>query len=291
PLHLQLFQGIGWQPPKYGHLLPIQKMDGTSKRKLSKRKDPEANVIYYEEQGYPKNAVIEYLLNLANSNFEDWRKSNPNLGNKEFILSMQRLSHSSGPLFDLTKLNDISKEVVGKFSAEEIFEQSLNWAKKYDKNLAQKMEQNPEYLKSIFNIERINTNKVRKDIAKWSDIRKEIEYFFDDTFNLSTQDIDTMLAGIDKDDIKSIINSFMASYNEQDSKEVWFDKIKQIAIKHNYAENTKAFKANPEQYKGNVADVAKIFRVLVTGRTQSPDLHAIMQILGKDRVFKRLSIA
>ncbi|MFA5075139.1 MAG: glutamate--tRNA ligase [Candidatus Babeliales bacterium] len=290
PLHLQLFQAMEWQTPNYGHLLPIQKMEGSSKRKLSKRKDPEANVVYYEEQGYPKDAVIEYLLNLANSDFEDWRKANLGKNNKEFILSMQRLSHSSGPLFDLTKLNDISKEVIGQFSAEEIFEKSLKWAKIYDKNLAHKMEQNSDYVKQIFNIERVNTTKVRKDIAKWSDIRREIEYFFDDTFNLSTQDIDSMLASIDKNDIKSIINSFMASYDVQDSKEIWFDKIKQIAIKHNYAENTKAFKANPGQYKGYVADVAKILRVLVTGRIQSPDLHAIMQILGRDRVFKRLKV-
>jgi glutamyl-tRNA synthetase len=290
PLHLQLFKAMDWQPPKYGHIFPIQKMEDSSKRKLSKRKDPEANVAYYDEQGYPEDAIIEYLLNLANSNFEDWRKANPNKSNQTFALTLEKLSSSSGPLFDFNKLNDISKEVVAKYSAEEVYGNVLNWAKKYDTELAKIMEENSEYTKRILDIERSDAIKVRKDIGKWSDVKKEIWYFFDQTFHLTKEDTYHNLSGIDLRDVESIIKSFIESYNENDSKDEWFEKIKNISLEHSYAESAKAFKKSPEKYKGNVADVAKIFRVLLTGRTQTPDLYSIMQVMGKDRVLKRLSV-
>ena len=290
PLHLQLFRAMGWKSPKYGHIFPIQKMEGSSKRKLSKRKDPEANVDFFEEQGYPENGIIEYLLNLANSNFEDWRKQNPDKDNREFVLTLKKLASSNGPLFDFVKLNNISKEVVAKYSAEEVFEKVLNWAKKYDSEFALKIEKNSDYTKKILRIERTNDKNSRKDIAKWSDVKKEIEYFFDDTFSINKDGIKELVPEIDLNDIQNIVKWFIESYNENDSREEWFEKIKQIGKNNGFAENTKEYKENPEKYKGNVADVAKIFRVLLTGKTQTPDLYSIMQVMEKDRVFDRLKI-
>lgn len=290
PLHLQLFKAMKWNPPIYGHLSPIQKMDGSSKRKLSKRKDSEANVFYYEEQGYPKDAVVEYLLNLANSNFEDWRKANPGSNNNEFRLSFNKLASSSGALFDFNKLNSTSREVIASYSADEIFDKVLNWSQKYDLELAEMMNGDSEYVKKILNIERGDTIKVRKDISKWSDVKSEIEYFFDRNFSSTKKDVALQLPEIQTDDIKEIVRSFMENYNEKDSREEWFEKVKEISKKNGFADNMKEFKENQEKYKGNVSDVAKIFRVLLTGRAQTPDLHSIMRVMGKDRVFKRLSI-
>ncbi|MDD3940304.1 MAG: glutamate--tRNA ligase family protein, partial [Candidatus Pacebacteria bacterium] len=288
PLHLQLFRAMKWKSPKYGHIFPIQKMEGSSKRKLSKRKDPEANVDFFEEQGYPENAIIEYLLNLANSNFEDWRKQNPDKDNKEFVLTFKKLASSNGPLFDFVKLNNISKEVVAKYSAEEVFEKVLGWAKKYDPDFALKIEKNSDFTKKILGIERTNDTKARKDIAKWADVKKEIEYFFDDTFSINKDEVKELLLGLDLSDVEEIVKSFIESYDENDSREEWFEKIKKIGGNNGFAENTKEYKENPEKYKGNVADVAKIFRVLLTGKTQTPDLYSIMQVMEKERVFKRL---
>jgi glutamyl-tRNA synthetase len=291
PIHLQLFQALGCQPPFFAHIAPIQKMEGSSKRKLSKRKDPEATLSYYGEQGYPRTAVVEYLLNLANSTFEDWRRANPDKDYHEFTLTLDRLANASGALFDFTKLNDTSKEIVARFSANEVFENGLNWAKQYDSDLARLMETHSDYVKQILSIERGATYKrARKDIAKWRDLKKEIEYFFDDLFLLTSSEALALLEGIDKQDMTLILQSFSETYDVEDSKEIWFDKIKAISIKYGYAENTKAFKANPSQYKGYVADVTKIFRVMLTGKTESPDLYAIMRVLGRERVLKRLTL-
>jgi glutamyl-tRNA synthetase len=289
PLHIQLFQTFGWQAPLYGHILPIQKMDGTSKRKLSKRKDPEASVFFYDEQGYPTNAVIEYLLNLANSNFEDWRKANPAADNREFKVTLEKLAKSNGALFDFRKLNDISKETVARMGAEEVYEAGLAWAAQYDKALAALMETNPKYTKQILNIERgLDAGKSRKDIAKWSDIKAEIGYFFDDEFTASGAATTAISEAAPLADAKAIVSSFLGVYSDTDNKEQWLEKIRAISLSHGYAENTKAFKAEPSKYKGYIGDVTKIFRILLTGKAQTPDLYAIMQVMGKERVMKRL---
>lgn len=289
PLHLQLFKTMGWQPPRYGHVAPIQKMEGTSKRKLSKRKDPEAGAIYYDEQGYPEDAIVEYLLNLANSNFEDWRKANPTKNNRDFILTLEKLSSSNGPLFDFNKLNDISKEVISMLTAEEIYKKVFNWAKKHDLELAKIIGEASDYTKKILDIERSGDAGARKDIGKWSDVEKEINPFFDKNFVINKDDA-VGLIGMDQGDIKIIIDSFLISYDENDSKDGWFEKIKEIARVNGYAESAKAYKKSPEKYKGSVADVVKIFRVLLMGRAQTPDMYSIMKVMGKDRVLKRLSI-
>lgn len=290
PLHLQLFQTMNWQPPHYAHLAPLQKLEGTSKRKLSKRKDPEANVSFYDEQGYPKNAVIEYLLNLANSNFEDWRKANPTTSYREFPFSLERLAHASGALFDFVKLNDISKELIARYSAQEVYDHGFAWAERYDHILASMMHKFPHYTVQILDIERSGVTNIRKDITKWADLQDYISYFFDTHFNLTAQDAYAALPEYQQTDIQSIVASLIASYDENDTKEVWFNKIKVIARENGYAENTKEFKANPGNYKGTISDVVKIFRVLLTGKAQTPDLYAIMQVMGKERVVRRLSI-
>jgi glutamyl-tRNA synthetase len=287
---VQLFAVLGYQPPLYGHIAPIQKLDGASKRKLSKRHDPEATVSYYDEQGYPATAVVEYLLNLANSNFEGWRKEHPENDYREFILTFERLANPSGALFDFTKLNDVSKEVVAHFSAEEVYAYGLAWARRYDAALAICMEQDHAYTKAILAIERGGSGKMRKDIAKWADLKEEVEYFFDDVFKVPAPEVHDMLSDVSPADIAAIIRSFIALYDQGDSSEQWFEKIQDNAHEHGYARNTKEYKADPGAYKGNVSDVAKIFRVALTGKIQTPDLYSIMQVMGKERVFKRLSV-
>ncbi|MFA6397827.1 MAG: glutamate--tRNA ligase, partial [Candidatus Paceibacterota bacterium] len=219
PIHLQLFGALGWQAPNYGHISPIQKMDGDSRRKISKRHDPEASVTYYDEEGYPVDAVIEYLLNLANSDFEDWRKENPKLLNREFQLKIERLS-GSGALFDFQKLKDVSKEIIAKMTAKEVVEESLKWARKYDLGLAGQLENDKKYSLQIFDIER-GGDKSRKDIAKWSDVLYEIGYFFDEIFDSAELYFDKILSGIDKDDQKLIKDKFLETYDEKDSKDEW----------------------------------------------------------------------
>lgn len=288
PLHLQLFETMGWPAPHYAHLSPLQKLEGSSKRKLSKRKDPEASVSYYAEQGYPTIAVIEYLLNLANSNFEDWRKENPDKDYHEFQLTLERLAHSSGALFDFVKLNDISKELISRYSAQKVYDEGFVWAEKYDHKLAQTMHKFPEYTVQILDIERTGVANIRKDIAKWADLPDYIGYFFDHYFTLSQDDIFAALPECKPEDIKAMVRAFKSSYNEADSKEAWFEKIKEVARANGYAQNTKEYKQDPTKYKGNVADVAKIFRVVLTGKAQTPDLHAIMRVMGTERVMRRL---
>jgi len=292
PLHIQLFQVLGWKPPLYAHLAPIQKIDNGKKRKLSKRHDPEANLEYYDEVGYPEDAVIEYLLNLANSNFEDWRKNNPDKNNQEFILSWQKLAKSNGPLFDIVKLQDISKEIISKFDADEIYNRALAWAQKYNQALAKRLVQDPQYAKTIFNIERKDALKPRKDLACWSSLESEISYFYDDLFSIDKEVLNNILIELkDKNvDVKKIITDFIASYSPSDDQITWFEKLKQVGKDHDFAANMKEHKKSPEKYHGQVGTIAQILRLLLAGRSQSPNLCDIMKVLGKDKSITRLQI-
>ncbi|MDX2097864.1 MAG: glutamate--tRNA ligase [Leptolyngbyaceae cyanobacterium bins.59] len=287
PLHLQLFQAFGWVPPLFGHIAPIQKMDGNSRRKLSKRKDPEASVLYYDEQGYPKEAVIEYLMNLADSGFEEWRTNHLSKSYYDFNLEISRCSRS-GALFDAAKLGSISKEVIGSLNAIETYEQGLHWATQYNPALASLMSRDPVYSQNILNIER-ESEKVRKDITKWSDLEYEIGYFFDDYFFEKSLDPASFQGIENLDDIQRAIQEFIDGYDESDDKDQWFHKLKIIASNHGYAESTKAFKKNPTEFKGHVGDIAKLIRMLLTGRNQSPDLWEIMRVMGKARCAQRLN--
>ena len=288
PLHLQLFYEMGFKAPKYAHIAPIMKNDDGNKRKLSKRKDPEAAVSYYSELGIPKEAVKEYLINIANSNFENWRRANPDKSFEEFDLQLNKMS-VSGALFDLVKLLDVSKIVISKMTAEEVYNNSIIWASKYDKDL-EKLLENKEYALKVFGIERGN-KKPRKDIAKWSDVMENIEYMYDNIFYSKEQNYEYQVIN-DKEDIKNILSLYIEKYyDENDDKQAWFDKIKEVAGELGYAKEVKEFKANPEMYKAHVGDVSTVIRVALTARTNTPDMYEIMQVLGKEVVKQRLEKA
>ena len=288
PLHLQLFHELGFQAPKYAHISPIMKNDNGGKRKLSKRKDPEAAVSYYKEEGIPYEAVKEYLLNIANSTFENWRRANPDAKMEEFDFQLNKMS-VSGALFDMIKLLDIGKTVISKMSAEEVYERSLEWAKEFDTELAE-MLSDKEYALKVLGIERGN-KKPRKDIAKWSDVKENIEYMYDEKFYGKPQEYPYQVIS-EKEDLEKIFKLYIEKYyDENDDKQTWFDKIKALAVEMGYAGEVKEFKANPDMYKAHVGDVSTAIRVALTSRTNTPDMYEIMQVLGKERVIKRLEKA
>ena len=289
PLHLQLFHELGFKAPKYAHISPIMKNDNGGKRKLSKRKDPEAAVSYYKEQGIPADAVKEYLLNIANSTFENWRRANPDKPMEEFDFQLNKMS-VSGALFDMVKLLDIGKTVISKMTAEAVYEKALEWAKEYDSEL-EALLQDKEYALKVFGIERGN-KKPRKDIAKWSDVKENIDYMYDSEFYNKVQEYPYQPAISDKEDISKILDLYIEKYyDENDDKQAWFDKIKALAVEMGYAGEVKEFKANPGMYKAHVGDVSTVLRVALTSRTNTPDMYEIMQVLGKDRIAKRFEVA
>ncbi len=284
PLHLQLFQMLGFKSPKYAHIAPIMKNEEGNKRKLSKRKDPEAAVSYYAEQGIPEEAVKEYLFNIANSNFESWRKANPNASLDQFTLALNKMG-VSGALFDMVKLYDISKTVISKYTAQEVYDKVFNWAKKYDIELVDLLQKDKQYSLRVLGIERGN-QKPRKDIAKWSDVKQEISYLFD-CFMKQKQEYPFQKIA-DKTKIQLVLTTYLEKYyNQADDKQTWFDKIKDLADELGYAREVKEYKQNPEVYPGHVGDVSTVLRVALTGRTNTPDLYEIMQVLGKDQIEQR----
>ena len=289
PLHLQLFHELGFKAPKYAHISPIMKNDNGGKRKLSKRKDPEAAVSYYKEQGVPTDAVKEYLLNIANSTFENWRRANPDKKMEEFDFQLNKMS-VSGALFDMVKLLDIGKTVISKMTAEDVYEKALEWAKVYDNELADLLK-DKEYALKVFGIERGN-KKPRKDIAKWSDVKENISYMYDSEFYNNVQEYPYQPAISNKEDISKILDLYIEKYyDENDDKQTWFDKIKEVAGEMGYAKEVKEFKANPGMYKAHVGDVSTVLRVALTSRTNTPDMYEIMQVFGKDRIAKRFEVA
>ena len=284
PLHLQLFHELGFKAPKYAHIAPIMKNDNGNKRKLSKRKDPEAAVSFYEEEGIPEEAVKEYLLNIANSNFENWRRANKDKSIDEFELQLNKMS-VSGALFDMVKLLDIGKTVISRYTAEKVFDEAKKWAERHDEEL-NKMLEDKEYALRVFGIERGN-KKPRKDIAKWSDVKENIEYMYDDVFYSKKRDYPYQVIN-DKEKIKKILDLYIEKYyDDNDDKDTWFEKIKELAGEMGYAKEVKEFKANPDKYEAHVGDVSTVLRVALTSRTNTPDMYEIMKILGKDRIKER----
>lgn len=285
PIHLQLFKLLGFKPPKYAHVATIMKEENGGKRKLSKRKDPEAAVTYYAEQGYPKESVIEYILTLANSNFEDWRRANKTEPAEKFPLNFKKMS-VSGALFDTVKLTDISKNVISTMNADKVFTLSYEWAKEYNPQLASLYEQDTDYAKAVLNIDREN-KKPRKDIAKWSDIPDYISYMFDEAFIPCYE----LCGNADKELAGEVIEKYIDAFNENDDKDQWFARIKDLCEPLGCTPNVKEFKQNPENYRGHVGDVSTVIRVALTGRTNTPDLYSISSLLGRERVIKRLKDA
>lgn len=285
PIHLQLFRVLGFKAPKYAHVAPIMKEENGGKRKLSKRKDPEAAVTYYAEQGYPQESVNEYMMTLANSNFEDWRRANKDEDINKFPFNLKKMS-VSGALFDLVKLTDVSKNVICTMPAQRVFELSYEWAKEYNQLLASLYEQNTERATAILNIDREN-KKPRKDIAKWSDIPDYISYMYDETFNECydlTGNATPSLA------IK-VLEEYIKVVDLSDDKDAWFSRMKDICPLVDCTPNVKEYKAEPEKFEGHIGDVSTIIRVALTGRTNTPDLFAITSLLGEKTVKARLEKA
>jgi glutamyl-tRNA synthetase len=288
PLHLQLFYELGFRAPKYAHTPTLLKNDNGNKRKISKRKDPEAAASYYIEEGIPAEAVKEYLLNIANSNFENWRRANPDKNIYEFDFHLNKMS-VSGALFDMVKLLDVSKIVISKMTAEEVYQKTYKWAEEFDEELKE-MLNDKEYSLKVLGIERGN-KKPRKDIAKWSDVKENIIYMYDNKFMNSTIEYPYQVIN-EKTDIDNILKLYIEKYyDENDDKQSWFDKIKELAGSLGYAREVKEFKANPGMYKAHVGDVSTVLRVALTGRTNTPDMYEIMQVLGKESIKKRFERA
>lgn len=285
PIHLQLNKLLGFKTPKFVHVAPIMKSEGEGKRKLSKRKDPEAAVTYYSEQGYPSESVNEYMMTLANSNFEDWRRANKTEDINKFPFNIKKMS-VSGALFDIAKLDDISKTVISVMDCKKVFELSHEWAKEYCKPLAKLYEANSEYATAILNIDRGN-KKPRKDIAKWSDIPDYISYMYDETFIPDY----TLCGNATADLAAKVLKIYENSFDINDDKDNWFERIKAICPKVGCTPNVKEYKQNPEAFSGHVGDVSTVIRVALTGRTNTPDLYSITKLLGKQRVAERLSKA
>lgn len=285
PIHLQLFDVLGFTAPQYAHIAPVMKEDDETggKRKLSKRKDPEAAVTFYHETGYPKEAVLEYLLTIANSNFEEWRIANPDLDWREFDFSLSNMS-KAGALFDLLKLNDISKNYICKLTKEDVYEQTLLWAKAANPDFAKLLEDKKDYAIKIFGIERGN-EKPRKDIAKWEDTVDYSAYFFQKPASYEWAE------NLEKEDIIEILESYKGVYDKNETAEEWFPKVRDMAEGLGYAKAPKMYKKDPDSFKGHVGDVATAIRVGVTGRRNSPDLYEILQTLGYDEFLERIDIA
>ena len=279
PLHLELFKALGFKVPKYCHYAPILKEEDGKKRKISKRKDPEAAVSYYHEEGIPQEAVCEYLMNIGNSSFELWRKTNPDEDMSKFKFELNKMS-VSGAVFDIVKLLDVSKNVISKYSKERLYDEVLSWAKRYDKFLADLIQKDKDYSLKVFGIERQNV-KPRKDISKWSDVKDAIIYMYDEEF--LDKDISYDYAKIsDKSEINKILTTYVEKYfNIEDDKQTWFDKIKDLSEELGYAREVKEYKKEPEKWPGHVGDVSTVLRVALTGRQNTPDMYEIMQVLGK----------
>lgn len=285
PLHLQLFRTLGFKPVKYAHVAPIMKAEGDGKRKLSKRKDPEAAVTYYIQEGFPAQSVDEYMMTIMNSNFEDWRRANKDADINTFPFNLKKMS-VSGALFDMAKLTDVSKNVISKMSADEVFDLSFKWAKEFNPVIAELFERDKEYAKAVLAIDRGN-KKPRKDIAKWSDLPDYISYMYDETFK---EDY-TLTGNADAQLAAEVLEKYKSIVDVNDDKDTWFEKIKSICEPCGCTANVKEYKQNPDQYRGHVGDVSTVIRVALTGRTNTPDLYCITALLGKDRVADRIEKA
>lgn len=288
PIHLELFRAFGFKAPKYVHTPLIVKKEGNSVRKISKRKDPEASMTYYHEKGYPTLAVIEALMTIINSNYEEWHTANPEKSFEEFQYSPKKMS-SSGAFFDLEKLDNISRNIISKMKAEDVYQELYHWTNEYDQEFNDLLEKYKDYSIHLFNIER-EQKKPRKDYVNYSDIKNQVWYMYDELFEQKEKEYDFQKI-TDKEEIKTICTTYMDKYfNEDDDKDTWFNKIKELCDELGYASNMKEYKENPDNFKGNVADVSTVLRVAITTRSMTPDLYEIMKLLGKERLEKRISL-
>ena len=285
PKHLQLFKTLGFKPPKYAHVSPIMVEDNGNKRKLSKRKDPQAAMHFYAQQGYPADSVLEYLLTIANSDFEDWRRGNQTAPRSAFKFNLKKMS-VSGALFDLVKLNDVSKTTIARMDAKTVTDKVIVWAEEYDDAFAQLLKRDMDYTLKIFSIDRGNA-KPRKDIAKWSEVPEYISFFFPETYENALE----LPEHIAPADAAAILSKYATVYNAAEDKDAWFTTVKSICEELSFCPDVKQYKADPTAWKGHVGDVSSVIRIAMTGRRNTPDLCSIMQTLGTDEVQKRLQTA
>ena len=281
PFHIQLFQALGFKLPKYVHIGPLMKMDGNSKRKLSKRKDPELALTYYKSEGFPVQAVYEYIMTLLNSNYEDWRRANPTAPATDFKFSPKKLN-PAGNLFDYAKLCDVSKNEIAKMDAQQVYTLLVEWAQEFDPDFAQKLTADPDFAVRILAIGR-GGKKPRKDMATWADAKPYMGFFYDEYLEAPVFE-----EKFEKAVIRSALEKFLERFDFQDDATVWFDKVKEITQELGFTTDMKAYKQNPDDFPGTVADVSTFLRLAVTGKTNSPDLYTVMQILGYERTVARI---
>lgn len=281
PFHIQLFKALGFKLPKYVHIGPLMKMDGTSKRKLSKRKDPELALTYYKAEGFPVEAVYEYILTILNSNFEDWRRANPDAAADTFKFSPKKLN-PAGSLFDYAKLTDVSKNVISRMDAAKVYELLTEWAKEFDADFGEKLAADPEFATRILAIGR-GGKKPRKDLAVWKDAKPYMGFFYDEYLQKPVFD-----EKFDKAVIADALNRFLEKFDIADDANTWFNKVKEITTDMGFTTDMKAYKADPTAFPGTVADISTFIRQAATGQTNSPDLYTVMQILGYERTVERI---
>ena len=285
PKHLQLFRILGFKVPKFAHVSPIMKLDDGAKRKISKRKDPEAAVHFFIEEGFDAIAVVEYLMTIAASDFEDFRRANPDKPYTEFKFNLKKMS-VSGALFDENKLLDVSKNIISRMSGETVSEKITAWAKEFDTEFYRLLIKDQSYTKAIFSIDR-DCAKPRKDIAKWKEAKDYVSYFFDELFAPDY----TLPDNLTPADACEFLKAYVKVYNESDDKQQWFERIKELCPALGFASETKAYKADPASYKGHAGDLSTVLRIAVTGRRNTPDLCSIMKVLGKDKCVERIEEA
>jgi len=281
PFHIQLFKTLGFKLPKYVHIGPLMKMDGNSKRKLSKRKDPELALTYYKAEGFPVEAVYEYILTILNSNFEDWRRANPELSADSFKFSPKKLN-PAGSLFDYAKLTDVSKNVISRMDAAKVYELLTEWAKEFDPDFGEKLAADPEFATKILAIGR-GGKKPRKDLAVWKDAKPYMGFFYDEYLEEPVFD-----EKFDKATVAEALSRFLEKFDIADDSGTWFNKVKEITEDMGFTTDMKAYKADPTAYPGTTTDISTFIRQATTGKTNSPDLHTVMQILGYERTVERI---
>ena len=284
PFHIQLFKALGFKLPKYVHIGPLMKMDGNSKRKLSKRKDPELALTYYKAEGFPIAAVREYIMTILNSNFEDWRRANPDADLDSFKFSPKKLN-PAGSLFDYAKLTDVSKNVISKMDAATVTAQLTEWAAEFDPDFGAKLSADRAYAEKILAIGR-GGKKPRKDLATWKDAKDYMGFFYDEYLVAPV-----FPEKFDKAVVRDVLERFLGIYDAADDSAVWFEKVKALTNEIGFTTDMKAYKADPDAFPGTVADVSNFLRIAITGKTNSPDLYTVMQILGTDRSTQRIQAA
>lgn len=288
PKHLELFRAFGFKAPKYVHTPLLIKKEGNSVRKISKRKDPEASMTYYKEKGYPTISVIEALMTIINSNYEEWHTANSDKTFEEFTYNPKKMSNS-GAFFDLEKLDNILRNIISKMKAEDVYSELLTWALEYDESWANILKDNKDFAISLFNIER-EQKKPRKDFVYYSDIKNQVWYMFNELFDNQEKEYDFKNI-TDLEEIKNICNTYIDKYYDvNDDKDTWFNKMKELCDELGYASDMKAYKENPDNFKGNVADVSTVIRVGVTTRSMTPDLYEILKLLGVAEIKRRIEL-